>query len=409
MTVIKSGSPGANKLYNAALFTESTRRLSFTNMLTGSAPKSPSKNKMDGRKQTEAGAPFVRITDLSKAAGDEVTVDLFHQLRGKPTMGDRKIAGRGEKLTSSHFNVKINQGRHQVESGGRMTRKRTKHNIMALAKTMLGPYFNRFDDQVTHCHLAGARGDHIDADWIVPLESDEEFAEEMINPITPPTYDRHMFGGDAASFEAIDSADLFGLPAVDNIRLAMDEMAYPIQPIKFEKDPHAEESPFYVLGVSPRQWHDFWTGADGATIRTLQAAVHKRASDFNHPIFKGECVMWNNILIRKMTRPIRFNTGSTVNICTNTNDAQVTQATAGTRIERASLLGAQALACAYGQAGEKSKGGYYFDMFSEATDAGNANEHTIAWMNGKKKFQFKGSDGRVNDHGVMTLDTAVSG
>lgn len=411
-TQIASGSAAANKIFNAALFTEATRRNCLSNMLTGNAPKASSASKADPRKQTEPGAPIVRVTDLSKSSGDEVTVDLYHQLRKKPTMGDRKLAGRGESLTSSQFTLKINQGRHMVDSGGRMTQQRTKQDLIRTAKTMLGPYFSRLDDQLSLIHMAGARGDHYDEEWIVPLATDEEFDEIIVNPLTPPTYDRHFFGGDATSLDTLDSADTFNLAAVDMLRLSLDEMAYPLQPIKFEKDPMAEDSPFYVLLVTPRQWYDFWTSTDAATggvaLRNLQAEAAQRASIFKHPIFLGGAAMWNNILIKKVSRPIRFNSGSNVTFCTNSDNAATDTATVGTRVERAMLVGAQALATAFGRAGKAEKGGYYFNMHTEEEDHGNSKEHSIGWMNGKAKFRFKSSAGRVNDHGVMVLDTAVS-
>lgn len=408
-TKVAPGSPLAKKIFNAALFTESTRRNSFTNMLTGDVPKSLDTNKADGSKQTSPGAPIVRVTDLSKAAGEEVDVDLFHQLRQKPVMGDKKLAGKGASLTSSTFSLKIDQGRTMVDSGGKMSQQRTDHDLKNLARQLLGPYYNTLDDQIALIHLAGARGDHNDADWIVPTADDADFDEIMVNPVTPPTFDRHAFGGDATSLSTIDSADKFSLGAVDNMRLMLDEMPFPLQGIKFDKDPQAEENPFFVLNVTPRQWFDFWTSTGGADWRALQANVHERAKGFSHPVFMGECVMWNNILIRKQKRPIRFNTGSDVAICTNSDNAATSTDTVGVNVERAVLMGAQAMATAFGRAGKKKTGGSHFSMHEESTDHDNVKEHSIAWMNGKAKIRFKGTDGRINDHGVMVLDTAVSG
>lgn len=407
-TKVAPGSALAKKIFNAALFTESTRRNSFTNLMTGGVPKSLDTNKADSRKQTSPGAPIVRVTDLSKAAGEQVDVDLFHQLRHKPVMGDKKLAGKGASLTSSTFSLKIDQGRTMVDSGGKMSQQRTDHDLKNLARQLLGPYYNTLDDQTSLIHLAGARGDHNDADWIVPLESDEDYAEIMVNTVTPPTYDRHYYAGDATAFDNIDAADKFTLSDVDKLRLAIDEMPFPLQPVKFEKDPQAEDSPFFLLYVSPRQWNDFWTGTSGADWRALQANAFQRAKDFNHPVFLGECVMWNNILVRKQKRPVSFSAGFDATVCTNTDDAQTTTKTAGVKIERAILLGAQAMATAFGRSGNKRTGGSFFSMHEEKTDHENVIEHSIAWMNGKGKIRFKGTDGRVNDHGVMVLDSAVS-
>lgn len=407
-THVPSGSNAGNRLFNAALFAEATRRNSMTNLLTGDTPKAIPGSKIDPKRQTSAGTPIVRAQDLRREAGDEMTVDLYHQLGGYPTMGDRELEGRVHGLTSSQHSLKIDQGRYAVSSGGKMSQQRTKHNLQKIAKQMIGPWWSRLDDQMTLIHLAGARGDDDSGDWNIPLATHPEFSEIIVNPLTPPTYDRHVLGGDAANFGDIDSADKFSLAEVDKLRLILDEMAYPLQPIRYEKDPMAEENPFYVLYVTPRQWNDFWTSTDSATggvaLRNLQAEAAKRGSVFKHPIFMGDCAMWNGILIKKMSRPIVFSAGSTVAISTNTADAQTSSDTAGVRIERALLLGAQAMVTAFG----KHESGTHFSINTELKDHKNKREHSIAWVNGKSKLRFTGTDGRVNDHGVIALDTAVT-
>lgn len=404
-TTVQSSNKLTVKHYNAALFLESARIPTFTNLLTDGVP-SLKREEGKAKGQSSSGAPVVRIHNLEKTAGDEVNVDIFHQLNMKPVMGDKKLAGKGGSLKYASMDLQIDQGRTLVESGGRMSRQRTSHDLRKVAKALLTPYYGRLEDQLFLVHLAGARGDHSAADWIVPTANDPDFNDIVVNPILPPTYDRHFFGGDATSFETIDSADRFTLGAVDNLRLALDEMAYPLQPVKYKDDMQNEENPFYVMLLTPRQWFDFWTSTAGSEWRTLQANAHQRRADFKHPIFTGDCVMWNNILIKKQRRPIRFNTGSTVTVSTNTADAGTAQVTAATNIERAILLGAQAIANAYG--GANGGQSLPFSWNDEDTDHKNVKEHSIAWMNGKAKIRFRGTDGRMNDHGVMVLDTAVS-
>ena len=82
-TTVPSSASITNKLSNAALFLEASRRPSVTNLQTGPTPTLKGEaNKAKG--QSSAGAPIVRVTDLESSAGDEVTVDIFHQLRQKP-------------------------------------------------------------------------------------------------------------------------------------------------------------------------------------------------------------------------------------------------------------------------------------------------------------------------------------
>lgn len=405
-TNVQSSNSLTNKLYNTALYLESSRIHTFTNLMTDGAPTMGTEGKkLKG--QSSPGAPIIRINDLSEGAGDTVYYDLFHQLRQKPVMGDKKLAGKGASLKYASDSLVIDQGRTMVDSGGRMSQQRTKHDLRKVAKQLLTPYYGVLQDQLTLVHLAGARGSHNDADWIVPLASDAEFGEIVVNPILPPTYDRTVWAADATGPADLASGDKFTLDEVDKLRLKLDLMAFPLQPIKYKDDPQAEDNPFYILMVTPTQWNDFWTGTDGDTMRTLQSNARARTAGWKNSIFTGDCVMWNNILIKKQRRPIRFNAGDTVTVCTDSVDASTTTATAAVNFERAILLGAQALADAYGHS-KSGRGSLPFAWNEEETDHKNVMEHSIAWINGKKKIRFKGTDGRVNDHGVMVLNTAVS-
>ncbi|WP_315898459.1 DUF4043 family protein [Vibrio cholerae] len=165
------------------------------------------------------------------------------------------------------------------------------------------------------------------------------------------------------------------------------------------------DEPFYLLSVTPRQWSDFYTSTSGKDWQNLTANAISRSRNFNHPVFRGDCLMRGNILVRKYKgMPIRFNPGSVVSISNNDKAASVRQVNAATTIDRAMLLGGQALAYAWG----KTQGGQSFRYHEEDVDAGNRTEVTVYWMNGSKKIRFKDKTGRVNDHGVIALDTAVN-
>lgn len=394
----------AAKAFGVGLFLHTRRQNSFVNMMTGGAPKSASKDKNKGKNQTEKGAPIVMINDLASVAGDTVEMDLFHNLNGKPTMGDKKLEGRGEDLSKVTFELSIDQGRKSVDSGGKMSQKRTKHNLLSTAKVLLGNYFNDLDDELAMYHLAGARGSFTGDDIIVPLDDDEEFEEILVNPIMAPTYDRHIFGGDATSLESIDAADIMTVDKLDDLALILEEQANPLKHISFEADQMANESPFYLLFVTPRQWRDLWASATDKKLQELQARAMKRGTGFNHPVFKGDVIMWRNILVRQYRKPVRFYAGDTVTVSNNNNQATTKQVTAQVDIDRAILLGGQAMANAYGG----SSSGAHFSMVTEKTDLGNGRETAIIWMKGCKKVRFASKSGRMNDFGSMVVDTAVS-
>ncbi|AGG58042.1 major head protein [Vibrio phage douglas 12A4] len=394
----------AAKAFGAALFTHTRRQNTFVNMLTGGAPQAVAADKNKNKTQTERGAPIVMINDLTKMAGDTVEMDLFHNLGGLPTMGDKKIEGRGENLNKVTFELAIDQGRHNVDSGGKMSQQRTKHNLLQVARTMLGSYFNDLQDEIATYHLAGARGSFQPDDMIIPLSDHEEFKEVMVNDVLPPTYDRHFLGGDASSFETIDASDVLTLDKIDELALYLEEMAHPIKPIKFEKDQLSGEDPFYVLFVTPRQWRDLWASASDKKIQELMSRAIQRSQGFKHPLFAGDRIMWRNILVRQYRKPVRFAAGSTVKVSNNDNKATIKEVTAAVAIDRAILLGGQAMACAYG----KTSSGAQFKMHTEKVDHGNGRETSIAWMNGLKKVRFTEKSGRMNDYGVAVLDTAVT-
>lgn len=404
MTTITSAQ--ANKLMQAALFTEANRAYSFVNVLTDTQA-APTQVETNGamRKETSApGAPVVRITDLNSNKGDEVDMQIVHDLHKRPTMGDKKIEGRGEDMSFGSFKLKINQGRHIVDAGGKMSQQRYKHDLKRTAKALLGPYFNRLQDQIATVHLAGARGDFYSPDdTIVPLASHGEFAEIMVNEVLPPSYSRHFFSGDATSVENIDSSDLFTLESIDDIALFLQEMSHPLQPIKMTGDVMMNDSPYYVLYVTPRQWNDFYTSTSGKDWQNIMTQAIQRSKGFDHPLFKGEMAMWRNILVRTYAgMPIRFNQGSTVTV--SNQDGSTRQVTAGTTIDRAILVGGQALASAYGNNGM----GGFFGYHEELTDHDNSTEISIRWINGLKKIQFSQPNGTTVDHGVMVIDSAVS-
>ncbi|ECJ3538072.1 N4-gp56 family major capsid protein [Salmonella enterica] len=394
----------ANKLYQVALFTTASRNRSMVNILTEQeeAPKAVSPDRKS-TKQTSAGAPVVRITDLNKARGDEVSFSIMHKLSKLPTMGDERIEGRGEDLSRADFTLRIDQGRHLVDAGGRMSQQRTKFNLITSARTLLGTYFNDLQDQCAVIHLAGARGDFMADDVIVPLDSHRNFKDIMINDVMPPTHNRHFFGGDATSLEALDSSDVFTLGLVDNMALYIDEMAHPLQPVRLKGDELYGEDPYYVLYVTPRQWNDWYTSTSGKDWNQMMVRAVNRSKGFSHPLFKGECAMWRNILVRKYAGiPIRFYTGSKVWVSNNDLTATTKQVEVRTNIDRAMLLGAQALANAYGQ-----RNGGHFNLVQKKTDMDNRTEIAIDWINGLKKIRFADKNGKVNDHGVIAVDTAV--
>jgi len=401
-TVVPIGSATAKKVYSVATFHDSLRKATFRRNLTGPAPtQSSAERKAKG--QTSPDYPFVRVTDLRRTMGYNVSVDMFNIITGKPVMGDRKLSGRMMSLSSSSMDIRIDQYRGGVDQGGRMTQQRTVHNLRTMARAQLSGWGGRCEDQLMLVHAAGARGYDTAHDWVVPLQSDPEFSEICVNPVLPPTPNRRLFGGNATGAADIDSTDKLTLDVIDAIRVTIEEMAFPMQPVRFPGDPAVDEQPLYVLYVTPRQWHDLQTATAGQNWRNFLAQAYERARGWSHPLFTGTPGMWNGILVKKTFRPITFPAGELV----EESDASgiVTTTAANATFHRAVLLGAQAVAEVYGRHGES---GYHANYHEEMTDHGNTVEQSLGFMGGKSKLRFTNSSDELTDHGVIAVDCAVS-
>ena len=411
-TAIPLGHPLARKVYGAAVFAEMTRKPTFMTRLTGEAPDlSEVRGKLE-KMQTPAGYPIVRITDLSRSAGDTVSVDMFNILQGRPVTGDRLLSGNMMNLTATSMDIKINQLRGGVDTGGRMTQQRTLHNLRSVGRAALAGWWARLNDQIKMVHMAGARGSQATPDWVVPLPADPEYADILVNDVNPPTFDKHFYAGDATSMATLEAADILTLEDIDKLRASIDEMETPMQPIILPDDPASADEPLYCLMVTNRVWHYLQTRTGEKAWRTFLQNARERGS--KNPLFTGEPGMWNGILIKKMPRAIRFNPGEVVTVCQNVAAATTTTSTIDAslggadstyyNVDRCLLLGAQGMAECWGQ---HSASGAHMSWHEERSDHDNKLEASISAIGGWSKLRFKDSTGFIKDHGILVIDAVA--
>ena len=418
-TVIPYGSPQAVQVQSAGLFAASMQRLTTLNRLTGKLPQqSDAESKL--RLQSGNEMPIVRCMDLSKSAGDEVTFDLINPIGGKPIMGEGYAEGKGEAMDFSQDSLRINQTRKPISAGGKMTQQRTPHQLRSLARAQGQGYMNRLEDQLKLVHLAGARGFANDIEWVVPLASDADFASICVNPVKAPTRNRHFMSTGSgiekivanANEITIATTDVMNIDLVDALRTKLDSMPLPPPPVRFEGDQMSQDAPMRVLLVSSEQYTSL---VRSTNFRTFQAnAMARSQMAKQNPLFMGEAGLWNGILIVKMPKPIRFRAGDSLRWCASETSAIETATDlvpaafgSGYAVDRALLLGGQALAEAYGKA--RQTGNPYFWSEKEL-DHGDKLEILIGMIAGCSKVRFEiehGSGKQLTDFGVMAIDTAV--
>lgn len=406
-TNIPVGSALARKIYSVGLFTRVQHSPGFMNLLSGEMPKEGSfAAKTKG--QTSPDYPIVKAGDLAKGAGDTVSIDLFNILQGKPVMGDKRIEGRMMQLTYSSMDVQINQVRGGADSGGRMTQKRTVHNLRNISMAGLQAWMQRLEDQTALVHLAGARGAQATTDWVVPAQSDPDFAEIMVNGVKAPTKNRYFAANDATGPDDIGTNDAMTLQDIDRVVAQLRESPVVMQSVKVKGDDRAWNDPLWVMFVTERQWLYLQARTGQTTWRqAVQYAFERKsaAGTNKHPLFDAyETIMWNGVLIKRLNRyAIRFGAGDSVVKDTGGSDGGTyTESTVQTAqpVDRAIIVGAQALAKAYG----KSASDYFYDWSEKEVDHGNSIETVSAAMCGSAKIRFK-IDGADTDFGVAVLDS----
>ena len=133
-----------------------------------------------------------------------------------------------------------------------------------------------------------------------------------------------------------------------------------------------------------------------------------------HPLFMGDSILWNGILVVKMPKPIRFYAGDSLRWCSSyTSETETTTdlvpAAFGTSyaVDRALLLGGQALAEAWGK---NVKTGNPFFWSEKELDHADKLEVLVGAINGRSKIRFlvdHGDAQQYTDYGVIAIDTAV--
>ena len=358
-TIIAFGDPKAQKKWSANLAVDTRKKSYFENRFIG----------------TDDNNIIQRKTELETDAGDTISFDLCVQMRAKPTYGDARLEGKEESLKFYTDQVIIDQVRHAASAGGKMSRKRTAHDMRMIAKNRLGDYFARLVDELFFMYLSGARG--INEDFIEDL-SYTGFAG---NAMTAPDSGHQLYGGSATSKATLATTDKMTRSVIEKavnkaeMMQARDPRTANMVPVTNGSDDQ------YVMLMSPFQEYDLRTSDTGGWLDIQKAAA--AAEGKSNPIFKGGMGMINNTVLHKHRNVIRFNDyGSGANVSA----------------ARALFMGRQAAVVAYGTAG-----GLRYSWEENTKDYGNEPTVASGFIGGIKKTVFNGKD-----FGILSVDTAAS-
>ena len=359
-TVVAFGDPKAQKRWSANLAVDTRKKSYFENRFIG----------------TDDNAVIQRKTELETGAGDRISFDLCVQMRNRPTYGDQRLEGKEESLKFYTDEVIIDQVRHAASAGGKMSRKRTAHDMRMIAKNRLGDYFSRLVDELFFMYLSGARG--INQDFIEA----SDYTGFAGNSFDAPDASHQLYGGSATSKASLTSGDKLTTTVIEKainkaeMMQALDPKVANMVPVTNGADNQ------YVLLMSPFQEYDLRTNSTTGQWLDIQKAA-ATAEGRKNPIFLGGLGLLNNTVLHKHRNVIRFSDyGSGSNVAA----------------ARALLLGRQAAVVAYGTAN-----GMRYSWEENTKDYGNEPTVASGFIGGIKKTRFNGKD-----FGVLSIDTAAT-
>lgn len=332
-------------------------------------------------KGESAEVPIQILTDLESDAGEQIAYDLLAELKMAPVEGEDNLEGKEEAQRFYTDTIYIDQARCGVNTGGRMTRKRTLHNLREKAKRQQSGWWARLVDELLFIYCSGARG--INPNFLVPLG----YTGRANNSLVSPDSNHVLYGNNATAFNNIDSADTFDLRLIDRAVTRAQVQGGGSTGIPVLQPCKIDGNETYVCVMHTWQEDDLRsTTSTGQWLDIQKAAA--AAEGRNSPLFKGGLGMYRGCILHSHRNVIRFNTaGSGANV----------------EAARALFLGAQAAVVAYGSPGTSQR----FDWNEETRDNGDKVVITTSSIFGMKKVNFT-TDIGAQDFGVFALDTAAA-
>jgi N4-gp56 family major capsid protein len=330
----------------------------------------------------EAEVPIQVLTDLETDAGEMISYDLLAELKMAPVEGEDILEGKEEAQKFYTDVVYIDQARCGVNTGGKMTRKRTLHDLRERAKRQQSSWWARLMDELLFIYLSGARG--VNPNFLLPAGYTGRASNSLVTPDSSHT----LFGGTATAFNNIAVGDKFDLRLVDRAKTKADSQGggatnIPVlQPCKMG----GEET--FVLVMHTFQEDDLRSNTTTGQWLDIQKAA-AAAEGAKSPIFKGSLGMYRGVILHSHRNVIRFGSAG-----------------AGANIEaaRALFMGSQAAVVAFGSPGTNMR----FDWNEETRDNGDKVVITTSSIFGMKKVTFTIDGSGAQDFGVFSLDTAAA-
>jgi len=333
----------------------------------------------------EAEVPIQLLSELESDAGEQITYDLLAELKMAPVEGDDILEGKEEAQRFYTDTIYIDQARCGVNTGGRMTRKRTLHNLREKARRQQSSWWARLKDELRFIYLSGARG--VNTNFILPTG----YTGRANNALVAPDTNHILYGGNSTAKSnmtneaaGVAGSDTFDLRLVDRAKTKADSQGGGATDIPVLQPCKIDGEEVFVCVMHTFQEDDLRSNTGTGQWLDIQKAI-ATSEGRKSPMVKGSLGMYRGCILHSHRNVIRFNdygAGGTYEAA------------------RALFMGSQALVEAYGSPGT----GLRFDWHEEVRDNGNQVVISSNCTWGTKKVSFTTPIG-AQDFGVFAMDT----
>ncbi len=312
--------------------------------------------------------------DLTKKAGDSITIALVNRLNNSAVTGTATLEGNEEDLVSRSFRMYVDKRRNAVRVP-EMSEQKSAISLRNAARPTLLDWAMEDTRDLVILALGSLNGTAF-------VSRTAAIADAWL----VDNADRVVFGAAAAGFTDMSSdlalldttADLFNSTALDAMVLKAKTCSPKIRPMR---DP-GNGKRYYVAFANPYAFKNLRDSLDTEVLAST--VVQMEASK----LFEGGDIMWNGVIVKETDNiPIYANIG----------------ASGTTEVTPVYLCGAQALAIAYAKR---------WKTVEEVFDYGDKHGVAVDGIYGVRKILFgtgSGDTDDLKDHGVVTGFFATTG
>lgn len=306
---------------------------------------------------SDSNALCVIKDDTKKSKGDRIRCILRMQLSAAGIQGDNTLEGNEEALITYTDDILIDQLRHAVRSGGKMSEQRVPFEVREEARMGLQDWWaGRFDTWFFN-QLAGNAA-----------QTDTRYTGN--NTALSPDASHIVYAGSATAESNLsaNASQTFSLDLVNRCVLKGRTLTPVIRPLNNEQEPGKHQ---FVMFITPEQHYDLRSNTSTLEWADIQkAALAANASEKN-PLLSGAVGVYNGVILHEAFRLPRITTASGAN-------------TGG----RAVFCGAQAAGIGFGRDYSDTR----MEWTEELFDYGNQLGVSGGVIGGLKKFRYNSTD-----------------